>query len=449
MNLGAVVGTCISWPLLVRLGQRTTLLLGLPLSLLAWFTITFAPTIWVLQTARFMLGTTMSLLTPAANLYLLEISHRKIRGRLLGAMTLSRNVGALVVILIGSSSLSWRHVGLACSTFSVLPILGVFFLPNSPRWLMTRNRMDEARSALAFFRKKDYDTRPELEGITEQVKSKTGTGGSIWRQMKMLFKPQTLKSFRVLSLITLFVAFYGCYPLSTYLVPILHATDSDSDPYFSAVINGTVRILGIIIHLGVVDKLGRKPLTIVSFLLCSVCTTAYATYFHFLDKLTTTDSSWDISWLPLTLLLLFSLFSGVGLPVIPVLQGELLPTNCRAAGLSLLTCLLMLGAFTSSHTYYMTVAVLGQDGTFWLYSSFSALLVLVAIFGLPETRGRTLEDISTPRLPPKHLWRPLSASPEEKQPVPSNTLSPNSYNLWTVPLHHVTRSKEPTTDCPA
>lgn len=442
MNLGAVAGTCLSWPLLVRLGQRTTLLLGLPLSLLAWLTLTFSPSIWLLQMARFILGLTMSLLTPAANLYLLEISHRKIRGRLLGTMTLSRNLGGLVVTLIGSSSLSWRNVGLVCSTFSVLPVLGIFFLPNSPRWLITRYRMDEARSALTFFRKKDYDSKPELQAITEQVESKTGTGGSIWLQMKMLFQSQTLNTFCVLSLITVLVAFCGCYPLSTYLVPILQATDNDSDPYLSAVIYSSVRILGIIIHLCVVDKLGRKPLIIASFLLCSVCTAIYATYFHFLNRKTTMD----ISWVPLTLLLLFSLFSGVGLPVIPVLQGELLPTNCRAAGLSLLTCLLMLGGFTSSHTYYMTATTLGQDGAFWLFSSFSALLVLVAIFSLPETRGRTLEDISTPRLPSKHSLEPLCTSPKAKH---KDTVSMTSYSVWTVPLSRTTRSKDPTTECPA
>ncbi|XP_045101475.1 sugar transporter ERD6-like 9 [Portunus trituberculatus] len=178
VNLGAVAGTCLSWPLLVRLGQRRTLLFGLPFSLLAWFTLVFSPTTWVLQLARFILGLTMSMLTPAANLYLLEISHRKIRGRLLGTMTLSRNLGSLVVTLVGSLSLSWRYVGLLCSTFSVLPILGVFFLPNSPRWLITQNRMDEAYSALVFFRKADYDPLPELHAITEQVESKFVVLGS-------------------------------------------------------------------------------------------------------------------------------------------------------------------------------------------------------------------------------------------------------------------------------
>ncbi|KAG0722670.1 Sugar transporter ERD6-like 12 [Chionoecetes opilio] len=194
VNLGAMAGTCLSCPLLVRHGQRTTLLLGLPLSLLAWFTLVFSQSIWLLQMARFILGLTMCLLTPAANLYLLEISHRKIRGRLLGTMTLSRNLGGLVVILIGSLSLTWRQVGLVCSILSVLPILGIYFLPNSPRWLVTQNRVDEARSSLTFFRNKDYDPEPELQAIMEQVESRTGTGDGIWSQMKMLFQSQTLNT---------------------------------------------------------------------------------------------------------------------------------------------------------------------------------------------------------------------------------------------------------------
>ena len=403
VNLGSVAGICLNWPLLVRFGQRNTLLLGLPLSLLAWLTLIFSPNIWLLQVARFILGLTMSMLTPAANMYLIEISHRKIRGRLLGTMTLSRNLGGLILTLISSLSLSWRHMGLLCSTFSVLPILGVFFLPNSPRWLITQDRLDEACSALLFFRKKDYDLMPELHAITKQVESKTGTGDSIWGQIKRLFQSQTLNYLGVLSLMTISVAFCGCFSIVAYLVPIMQATHNDGDPYLIAMIYNSVKIIGNIIHLGAVDKLGRKPLTIASFLLCSMCTATYATYYYFLNMKTITDTN----WVPLSVLIFFSLFYSVGIPVIPVLYGELLPTNCRAAGVSLLTCLLMVGVFTSTHTYYMTTRAIGLDGAFWLYSSFSILLVLVTIFGLPETRGRTLEDISSPRLGSKHTQKSL------------------------------------------
>ncbi|XP_063870945.1 facilitated trehalose transporter Tret1-like [Scylla paramamosain] len=429
VNLGAVAGTCLSWPLLVRLGQRKTLLVGLPFSLLAWFTLAFSPTTWLLQMARFILGLTMSMLTPAANLYLLEISHRKIRGRLLGTMTLSRNLGGLVVTLIGSLPLSWRQVGLLCSIFSVLPILGVFFLPNSPRWLITQNRMDEAHSALVFFRKTTYDPLPELHDITEQAEIKTCSGGSVWRQMKMLFQSETRHTFCVLSLIAVFVAFCGSCPLMTYLVPILQVTNDAVDPYLSAVFCSFTRIFGIIIHIGVVDKLGRKPLIIASFFLCSVCTAAYGFYFHLNG-----NTNPDINWVPLMLILFFTLFSGVGLPVITVLQGELLPTNCRAAGLSLLTCLLMLGGFTSSHTYYMTVAALGHEGAFWLFSISSILLVIVAILGLQETRGRTLEDISTPRLKAKHSMRLSGTQFKAKQSDHMHKISMNSCSVWSVTL---------------
>lgn len=433
MNLGAVAGTCLTWPLLVRLGQRATLLLGLPLCFLSWLTLVFSSSVWLLQTARFILGLTTCLMTPAANLYLLEISHRKTRGRLLGVMTLSRNLGGLVVTLIGSSSLSWRHVGLVCSSLSVLPLLGVLWLPNSPRWLMTQGREKDALFALSFFRKKGYDTTPELREITEQVENKGSPGSSIWGQLNMLFHSQTLSTLCVLSLITVLVAFCGTYPLSSYLVPILEAAQDDRDPYVSAVMYSSVRILGIVIHLAVVDKLGRKPLIIASFSLCAVSTAAYATYFHLLDKTMAAEAS----WLPLTLLLLFSLFSGVGLPVIPALQGELLPTNCRAAGLSLLTCVLMLGGFTSSHTYFMTAQALGQDGAFWLFSCCSTLLVLVAIFCVPETKGRTLEDISTPQIRSEHTLTPSPTGPQEKRPADKDAASMTQFSVWTVPMSNI------------
>lgn len=443
-NLGAVAGTILTWPLLVRLGQRATLLLGLPLCLLSWFTLVFATHVWLLQTARFTIGLTSCLLTPAANLYLLEISHKKIRGRLLGVMTLARNLGSLVVTLIGMSSLTWREVGLVCSTLSAIPFLGVLWLPNSPRWLVTQHRGEDALSALTFFRKEKYDPAQEIQDITKQVEGQGSSGGT-WNQMRMLFHSQALKTFCVLSLISVLVAFCGSEPLSSYLVPILQKTQSDGDPYVMAVVYSSVRILGIIVHLGVVDKLGRKPLIVASFFMCSMSTAAYATYFHVLDGTVAAD----VKWLPLTLLLLFSLFSGVGLPVITALQGELLPTTCRVAGLSLLTCVLMLASFTSSHTYYMTAETLGLDGAFWFYSCCSALLVLVSILCVPETKGRTLEDISASRRHSKHSLKAPHSGPQERRPAGKEAVSTTRFSVWTILVSYIKRLKEPTIQHPA
>lgn len=360
-------------------------------------------------------------------------------------MTLSRNLGSLVVTLIGSSSLSWRHVGLICSSLCFLPILGVLWVPNSPRWLITRDREEDALLALNFYRKKGHDHTPELREIKEQIENTTSSSGSIWRQMKMLFHRQTLSTLGVLSLITVLVAFSGIYPLTSYLVSILKNTHSDWDPYISAVIYTSVRILGIVVYLSVVDKLGRKPLLIASFFLCSMSTTAYAIYFHLMEETTTSD----IKWLPLTLLLLFSFFSGVGLPAIPVLHGELLPTNCRAAGSSLLTCVLLLGGFTASHTYSMMVQTMGQDGTFWFFSACSALLVLVAILWVPETRGRTLEDISKPKPKSKHPEETVHADAQGQHTSQKDSVSTRLSSVCTVPIYDVKELTKPSIQHPA
>lgn len=391
MSLGAVAGTLVCGPLLVKLGQRATLCLGLPICVAAWLIVAFTPTVWLLQGTRFILGMTASLLNPSACSYILEVAHARFRGKMAGSMTLAANIGTLFVFFIGSWRLSWRQVALACAVLSALPLPGIFFLPESPRWLVTRGREVKAYRALRSIRGNQEDLDLELSAITGQVALDARKSGGVRQQLEVLFHVDTLRVLWLLVSLTLFLACCGIIPITAYLVPILQEASTSIDPYTIGVVFAAAKVVGILLHLAVVDRLGRRPLVIIPFFICSACTATYGVYSYLLY--THRVSAFD--WLPYTALVLFNFCNGVGTPCILTLQGELLPNSCRAVGLALLTCLLMLGGFASSYTYPMTAEALGQHGAFWLFSLFSAALVLVAVLALPETRGRTLEDITS------------------------------------------------------
>ncbi|XP_037801166.1 facilitated trehalose transporter Tret1-2 homolog [Penaeus monodon] len=390
-DLGGFFGSVLSMALLMRLGHRVLLLLGLPISACAWLGLAFAQTPTMLQTMRFIVGLTGSFTLPAGNMYILEVSHKTLRGLLFGLVTTSRQAGVLFVYAIGSLGLGWRTTALICSGVAILPVVGLLFLPNSPRWLITQGLFTEAQKSLTFYRGALYDSEPEMNAIMDQVGENGPEKNSIRAQLRIMTEPSTLKTLLLLLFISLLYNFSGYNVLIAYIVPILQSASIDMDAYVSAMLIGAVRVAGTVIHLTVVDRMGRKPLLVSSYVSCALCIACLGGYFYFQSISGYVNY---FGWVPLTSLVIFVLFTGVGQPVIFILQGELLPTSFRATGVSLILCLVFLGSFTAIRTYSLASAFMGEHGTFWLYGGVCFVIALVSAVSLPETRGRSLEEIT-------------------------------------------------------
>ncbi|XP_069958586.1 uncharacterized protein [Cherax quadricarinatus] len=165
---------------MVKLGQRVTLLLSLPISLASWIILATAPTNWVVLLVRFFQGITMSSITNSSLTYVAELSHCKIRGRLMSTLDISRQMGILLAYALGSSKLTWRKVALTCGFVNtVIPFVCLLYLPNSPRWLATQGYMDRAHKSLLFFRGPNYDVNKEMQDIRDELEKTTNDGGSM------------------------------------------------------------------------------------------------------------------------------------------------------------------------------------------------------------------------------------------------------------------------------
>nr|XP_053635274.1 facilitated trehalose transporter Tret1-like [Cherax quadricarinatus]XP_053635275.1 facilitated trehalose transporter Tret1-like [Cherax quadricarinatus] len=388
--LAAAVGSCVSGPLLVKLGRRVSLLVTLPITVASWLSLALSPTVWLLLTSRAILGIIDGIVFTATYLYTIEIAHNNIRGILSGIISLARLMGLLMVSSLGVSKLDWRQMGFVCCGVSALPFFCLILLPNSPRWLVTQDRFTEAQKALLFLRGKHYDSGPEFQEIIQQISTVDKKLDKSWQQVRLLFEPSTARVFLLLTVLTLLTSTSGSYVIMSYSVPIFQTVDSTLDPYISAIIFYVVRVFGNLVHLCVIDRLGRKLLIIVSFSLCSVCMATYGVYFY-IHK---TANVSGMGWIPLTAAMIFVFFFGIGQPAIFILNGELLPITCRSIGKPVLSLSLNCGAFISTYIYPMTVEALGEHGTFWLFSGASALITFVSAAALPETRGRSLEEIT-------------------------------------------------------
>ena len=386
-----MVGSLLSGPLMVYIGQRVVLLISLPIVLIMWLGIAFAPNIIILQISRAALGISLGLMGGTANNFVVEIAHVGIRGNLTSLVDIFRQTGYLYVFIVGSTQLNWRQVAIVCGiTTTIIPFIGLFLVHSSPRWLATQGKLDEARKSLLFYRGNVIEVDSELNDITTQLKRSSNKGNSVSAQFQLMFHKDNRKRI-VIASVLMFAAFFTAYNLiTTYAVVIFSGFTKGINPYFSTIIIGLMRVIGTIIYSLISEKFERKRLFLIP-LSISGCSLGFLAIFLYLKALKYPLESFD--WVPLVLLIIFTLTNCMAFPVLILYRSELLPNSVRALSSGLVYVLFFFGNFITLFSYPYLVDWIGTHGTFGLYSLFTFLIVLFGYFTLPETRGRTLEEI--------------------------------------------------------
>ncbi|XP_068203977.1 facilitated trehalose transporter Tret1-like [Palaemon carinicauda] len=391
VHVGATVGSLLAGGLNFRFGQRVTLLITLPMTLLLWVALAFSTDVWLLLVIRAVLGAAQGFIGAASNNYVVEIAHSDFRGRLSGMTDTSRQLGFLLVYVIGTFGLTWRQIAVVCGVVTTVPpFVGLCLLPNSPRWLVTRGRTEEAEKALTFYRGSSYDVKGELATVVAQMEKTNSSQLGMSEQLKQMCSPEVYPRFILLTFLMFSVHFTGNIAIATFVVPIFQAAGAGIDPYTSAVIIGSVRVAGILTFLMFVDNVGHKPAFIFSNIICTICLFILGTFFY-LQNLGYDVSSF--SWLPLASLFVYTPFVCAIQALTSLLRGELLPTALRALGVSFLYIVFFLGMFASTQAFPEMIKATGEQGIFWVFAGSCIVMLTVVAFALPETRGLSLEEI--------------------------------------------------------
>ncbi|XP_063845652.1 dynein axonemal heavy chain 7-like isoform X5 [Scylla paramamosain] len=387
--LGAAVGCVGTGPPQVWVGQRVTLLLSLPLALAAWVLLATSYSVWVLIAARAVQGLTLGFIVGPSSNYLVELAHTNLRGVLFAGVNVAQQLGYLFMYAAGYWGVSWRVAVLVCGCLAtILPFIGLILLPDSPRWLASRDRHPEALKSMVVFRGPRYESRQELSGVMEQLDKRRVTPRD---QLRALEKPEVLCFMLLFTFLLMASQFSGSFVTSLYTLQIFHYANGELSPGLSAVVVSAIRLMGAVFHLIVVEHLSRKFLLVGAFLLCAGTMALLGSSLY--DQAHTSNLPLQ-SWLPLASLATYSFFSNSGLSILELLREEIIPTSVRSTAVSFLSCLFFVGSFLAMQTYFHVVAALGQHGVFWLYSFFNFILAVLGGLALRETRGASLEEIS-------------------------------------------------------
>lgn len=312
--------------------------------------------------------------------YVAEVCEPEWRGMLASTTVLASLCGVFLQFFMGNY-LVWRKSATINVCFPIVSLISLCFIPESPHWLVGRGRIDDAEKSLRWLRGwVGLETiKPELDTLVIVMQESKEKEGS-----PFTWAPYLNRTFiRPFSLVvaSFFIGhFTGMSTLQTYAVSIFQELKSPVSPYSLTAAEGFIQLAGALVCISILSFVGRRIMAITSTFGTGVC----------LGALALIGSGW-----PAVILLLISVFLiNSCSKVFPwVLIGEVFPPGVRAVASGMASCIGYVLGFLVNKTYFFTVDLLTLRGVIALYAAISIAASLFYFLVLPETEGRSLEEV--------------------------------------------------------
>jgi len=392
---GCIFGASIAGWLSDRFGRRRVLMLCAILFALSAIGAALPRTLAEFVTARIVGGLAIGAASVLAPLYIAEVAPARDRGRLVSLNQMAIVTGILLAYLANwllsfTGPSSWRWMFAVAALPSAAFFVGLFFVPESPRWLVEMGRSAEALVVLTTINGPVTATQ-ELSEIEQTVAEESGT-------LAELFQPGLRRALWIAVALAVLqqvtgintVLFYG----SIIFKEQVHS-GSNSAAIFANVIVGLVNFLATLLALNMIDKFGRRPLLLVSSGVMALCQVGLAAAFLM---------SAPPAPLVLAIMLACVASFAIGLgPGVWVLIAEFFPTRIRGRAMSIATVCLWAACTLLTMTFLSLANALTPSGAFLIYAAMCVITFVLVLRAVPETKGRSLEEI-------EHLWRPSGST---------------------------------------
>lgn len=389
--IGAMLGAALGGRLNERYGRWKTLLVTAIIFTIGPLGFFFANSVEIVIAARFALGLSAGLAAVTLPVYLSEIAPTRVRGAVTAFYNFAIVTGQFMGFVVGAALAgfeAWRWMlGLAIIP-SILFFIGLFFIWESPRWLVKQHREEEAWRVLRYDRTEE-EARRELAEIEEIERIEEEEDSNDWRE---LLSPWVRPILIVGIGLAILQQTMGINTIIYYTPTTL--TNVGFGAQGAAIANIAIGVMNIIAGLFAIyyaDRLGRKPL----LLFGAIGTTLALTTLALTSLLAPTPTSIGaVAIVTLSCLALYILFFQASWgPMVWVMLGEIFPLGVRGAGTGLAIFLLWGANFLVAQTFPSILAALGVGWTFAIFA-FICFLAIIFVWSLvPETKNRSLEEI--------------------------------------------------------
>jgi sugar porter (SP) family MFS transporter len=400
--LGCLAGSMVSGVISGRFGRKIGLLLSAFLFAISSVLTGWAPTFTAFVVWRILGGVAIGMASGISPMYIAEVSPAQWRGRLVAlnqltivlgilaaqivnwliARDVPENATAEMIRLSWNGQFGWRWMFTAVAVPAVIFFFSVLFVPESPRWLAAKGRLDAARRTLSRIGGSAYGET----ALAEIQASLSETAGAQAR-LTEVFAPAHRKVLLIGITLAVLQQFSGINVIFNYAEEIYrNAGYGVNDIMFNIVITGAINLVCTLIAIATVDRLGRRPLMLLGL--------AGTGLVHTLLGFAYSAGLRGVFVLVLTLAAIG--FYAVSLaPVVWVLISEIFPNRIRGAAVAVAVSALWIACFLLTFTFPPLIRALGPSGAFWLYGAlcFSGFFFIWTC--VPETRNKTLEELET------------------------------------------------------
>jgi sugar porter (SP) family MFS transporter len=398
--IGCLVGSLTAGTLSDRFGRKRLLILSALIFAITSVGNGLAHNFTIFIAWRMLGGVAIGLASSLSPMYIAEVAPAQMRGKLVSVNQLTIVVGILLAQVINwylvrnlpagatdefiknswFGQQGWRWMFGLTAAPSLLFLLGMFLVPESPRWLAKFGHTEQARGILRRIGGEGY-----ANAAVAEIQSTISSEEVHRVRFQDLLDPRMFKVMVLGVVLAVFQQWCGINVIFNYAEEIFRAAGYDISSVLKNIAwTGSVNLVFTFVALATVDRLGRRPLMlfgagglVLIYLAMGFC---YAQ---------------GVQGLPVLLLVLAAIgcYAMSLAPVTWVVISEIFPNRIRGAAMSVAVTALWIACFLLTYTFPILNAKLGSAGTFWLYAAICGAGLAFIFFKLPETKGKTLEQI--------------------------------------------------------
>ncbi|KAK4739184.1 hypothetical protein R3W88_002881 [Solanum pinnatisectum] len=384
-TIGAMIGAVMSGKLADLFARRGAMGFSELFCLLGWLAIIFGKNALWLDIGRLLMGYGVGIISYVVPVYIAEITPKNLRGAFTTVNQLMICCGASLMYVVGVI-INWRLLAVIGAIPCIIQLLGLFFIPESPRWLAKAGQWKECEASLQRLRGKDANISEEAAEIKDYTETLQKLSEA---KIIDLFQKKYAHSLIVGVGLMVLQQFGGVNAIAYYASSIFESAGFSGriGSIAMVVVQIPMQVLGVLL----MDKSGRRLLLMVSA--AGTCLGCFLVGSSFLLQ---DLQLWKSSpFLALVGILVFTGSFSLGMGGIPwVIMSEIFPINVKGLAGSLVTVVNWFGSWIVSYSFNFLM-LWSSEGTFFIFSAVCGATVMFVAKLVPETKGRTLEEIQS------------------------------------------------------